>query len=158
VTEFLREKHPKNSYDIRMSSSSTLIVLEATLADVPALQSIFARAFYPVSPYMKKAIPDTPQVAEWWGTVHKIAIKDPGIRLLKVVDSALDDEIIALCRWRVPGMFGKDAGLWLEVPLTSDHDEELCLAFIKPMGEQRKELMGDRPHYCKLDHCTLSAN
>jgi len=67
VTEFLREKHPKNSYDIRMSSSSTLIVLEATLADVPALQSIFARAIYPVSPYMKKAIPDTSQVAEWWG-------------------------------------------------------------------------------------------
>jgi hypothetical protein len=84
------------------------------------------------------------------GIVNEAAIKNPDIRLLKVIDSAIDDEIIALCLWRIPGSFGQGAGLWSEVPLTTDHNKKLCWAFIKPMEEQRKELMGDGRHYCKL--------
>ncbi|KAE9366295.1 acyl-CoA N-acyltransferase [Stipitochalara longipes BDJ] len=130
-----------------MALSSTLVVSEATLPDIPAIKHIFARAFYPISPYMAKAMPDTPQMAEWWGRVNQAAIEDSKMRLIKVTETALSAEVIAICRWRVAGSFGRDAGFWTEFPLTPYHNTELCESFIKPMGEYRRKLMGDRPHY-----------
>ena len=78
------------------------------------------------------------------------------MRLIKVTDSASNDEIVATGRWRVAGSFGSDAGLWTEIPLIPHHNADLCQAFIKPMGEYRRKLMGDRPHYCAYNFPSYS--
>jgi hypothetical protein len=131
----------------------SLELCEANGTDVPALSSIFAESFHPVSSFMKQAIPDTLQTSQWWSEMYNFALNDPEVRIMKVVDAAADQKIVALAQWRLPARLramAVNAGSWSAVPLTGDHDKVLCNAFIDLMAEQRRAVMQDRPHYCKF--------
>lgn len=131
----------------------SLRLCEATNDDLPALSSIFASSFHPVSRFMKQAIPDTSETVRWWSEVYSFALHDPEGRIMKVVDTASDGRIVALAQWRLPAkarVMAMDAGAWSAVPLTDDHNEVLCNAFISLMAEQRRAVMQDRPHYRKF--------
>lgn len=130
----------------------SLKLSEADDADIPGLTKVFPRAFHPISPFMAKAIPDTPLVQQWWSEVHATAIADQGVTLLKVVDPA-DNEIIAFARWRLPCKGpvkeGFGSGSWSLTPLTEDHGKKLCEPMIAVMAEERPKVMQARPHYCE---------
>jgi hypothetical protein len=130
-----------------------LELCEANHTDLSALSSIFSKSFHPVSTFMKQAIPDTLQISRWWSEVNNVALNDPQVRIMKIVDTAADRRIVALARWGLPAEKSAraiDAGCWSAVPLTPDHDEALCNAFISFMVECRRDVMQDRPHYCKF--------
>ena len=130
----------------------SLKLCEADYTDIPALSSVFSKSFHPVSSFMKQAIPDTLQISQWWNEVNLFALNDPQTRIMKVVDTAAEGRIVALARWGLPAgekVMAVGAGCWCTVPLTADHDEALCDAFIGFMAECRREVMQDRPHYCK---------
>ena len=71
---------------------------------------------------------------------------------MKVVGTTAGRKIVAFARWRLPANVRTvevDAGCWSAIPLTTDHDEALCDAFINFMAGQRRTVMQDRPHYCE---------
>ena len=139
-----------------MASSPGFTLSLARESDLPQLISIFPRSFHPTSPYMKAAIPETPIIADWWRHVHCTAINASSVQLLQVKanlpagQGEEESEVIAICRWRLPGSLEIEetrAGYWSLIPLSPDHNDELYNAFTKPLGDYRLKLMGDRPHY-----------
>lgn len=136
-----------------LKAPRSLELCEANDTDLPALSSIFAKSFHPVSSFMKQAIPDTLQTSQWWSEMYSFGLNDPEVQIMKVVDAAADKRIVALAQWRLPARLramAVNAGSWSAVPLTGDHDKVLCNAFIGLMAEQRRAVMQDRPHYCKF--------
>ncbi|KAF2095282.1 acyl-CoA N-acyltransferase [Rhizodiscina lignyota] len=131
------------------TTSGVLAARHAEPSDLPALVNVFAKSFHPVSPFMRRAFPDTPIMREWWKKVHTFAIDDPDVRLLIVTDLS-SDSIVALLRYRIHGPSSADlvvdAGTWSRVPLSVDHDHELCNAFTDFLAEGRRVFIGGRPH------------
>ena len=126
-----------------------LVVEAATADNLSELATVFARSFHPTSPYMLQAIPDTPLTRAWWIETNRQALEDRQIRLDVVVDQGTG-RIVAICRYRLTDVgdksIGWDAGLWSRIPLTPDHDQELCDRFISFMANQRTEVMAIRRH------------
>lgn len=128
-----------------------LVLRSATASDRLELTAIFAKSFHPVSPFMRQAIPDTPVTRAWWDRVNSVALEDPDVRLIKVMESSRGDLIAGIARYRtvtrkLAADKNEESGTWSKVPLTEDHNHELCIAFIEFMGNARKDHMGDRPH------------
>ena len=74
-------------------------------------------------------------------------MSDPSVRLLVVTDASADNTVAAVGRWRIGSADGKtDAGTWSGIPLSSDHDAELCNAFIDFLASRRCAAMNSRPH------------
>lgn len=131
--------------------NADLVLGPAASSDCLGLTTIFAKSFHPVSSFMRQAIPDTPMTRAWWDRVNSVALDDPDIRLMKVVDRSRGNQIAAIARYRIATRKpiagkGEDSGTWSKIPLTEDHDRELCTAFIEFMGNARKDHMGDRLH------------
>ena len=100
---------------------------------------------------MRRAQPDTPLVRKFWDETNTYSLNDPDVRLMVVVDSTVSPErIIALGRFRLSSSEKKedlDAGTWSAIPLTSDHDAEMCDAFIDFTVLCRRKVMSGRKHY-----------
>ena len=134
-----------------LRGSSSFQLSQVTFDDLSTLRSVFSQSFHPVSAFMCKAIPDTPVVCKWWDEVNHFAFEEKRVHLMKVIDTAANDKIIAMARWRLPDVgseMAPGAGTWTAVPLTPDHDQELCDAFIEFLAKWRTAVMQDRPHYC----------
>ena len=81
---------------------------------------------------------------------------EPSARFIKVVGG---EEIIAWAKWNVPVHVGDtvsgggddpdDMPSWPE-----DADEELCNEFFGVLARKRREIIGDRPHFC--ESCLLN--
>lgn len=130
---------------------STLAVQPVASTDLPELTTIFTKSFHPVSSYMRQAIPDTALTRRWWNDVNEVALNDPEVRLIKAVDSVRDDRLVAIARYRIAARKlttgdANDSGTWSKLPLTKDHDLELCTAFMDFMGNARKDHMEGRRH------------
>ena len=133
----------------------------ATDADFPSLADVFYKAFHPVSPYMRRAQPDTPLVRAFWNEAHTYSLNDPNVRLMVVVDKSAEPErIIAQGRFRAPSSDtttteNLDAGVWPCIPLTADHDAEMCNAFIDFIVLCRqKQMTGKRHYFIELLACS----
>ena len=128
-----------------------LALSEANDADLAGLVEVFPLGFHPISPFMKKALPDTPLTQQWWHEVHSKALADPDVKVLKVVDPAASNRIVGLCRYRLPREGpvpeGLGAGSWELTPWTEDHDQALCKPMVAIMTEERPKIMEARPHY-----------
>lgn len=135
----------------QLGPQTSIFVAPATPGDIPNLVPVFSKAFHPTSPYMVKAIPPTRLVSDWWSAVHTCAVTDPSIVLLKAFLKSPEtgaEIIIGLARYRLPQLQALPrAGLWDSMPLTEDHDQELCHAFISLLGDCRDRVMNGRPHY-----------
>ncbi|KAF9258272.1 hypothetical protein L218DRAFT_964641 [Marasmius fiardii PR-910] len=158
------------------SSSTSLKLRRAELSDVKEMAPIFARSFHPISEYMRTAMPDTPVIQAWWESIHLYSISSPDISVYVVTaptqDSYRKEEIIALARWRFsrstwneeagneilldqpssdPNPFDckghgdLPAGTW-SLPLTPDHDKDLCESFIDFITSTRKQYVSNRSH------------
>ncbi|KAK1234976.1 hypothetical protein PQX77_001810 [Marasmius sp. AFHP31] len=140
-------------------------IRRAEPTDAKKMAPIFASSFHPVSPYMKRAMPDTPVVEAWWEAIHDYSAASSDVSI-HIVTCA--DEIVALARWRFSSptwdtepikrsqpesenstlAFTGDssAGTWSLFRLSSDHDEELCKSMIDFLGATRKSYMSGRAH------------
>ena len=129
-----------------------LTLLPASLADVPTFTSIYLSAFQDVIAH--DCFPRTsPHIKEWWTSSNVDDMKNQAsARFLKVVDG---DEIIAYAKWNVPVKLGAETVLGGDDPddmpvWPKDANVELCNEFFRHLARERKRIMGDRPHYCRL--------
>jgi hypothetical protein len=129
----------------------SFILSRATLEDVPILSTTFHRAYHD-TPFFRKMMPDTPADDKWWQESHRIALLDPKTHVVKVTNQE-NGEIVALARWVLPRddggpQPGSEDGRWPDS--TEDFDHTLCDAVFGAAERGRKEIMGDRKHYSKL--------
>ncbi|KAK3113254.1 hypothetical protein LTR53_009622 [Teratosphaeriaceae sp. CCFEE 6253] len=120
-------------------------VTEASQADASTLCTIVPRAFHPVNPYIKKTMPDTPDMRSWWSRIFTDEINDKNAHLLAAVDPNSGTAVGILSMRRMTAQ-QKGAGAWSMYSLTPDHDEENYRAMIDSMGQCRERLMLGRPH------------
>lgn len=143
------------SQAVAQTLSMPLTLSQATAADIPALTDIYMLAFQ--DPITVACFPRTPNVRRWWDSRNTEAFMgDPATRFIKVNDG---DRIVAYAKWNVPvradepGAASRSSSsssnpdalpLWPD-----DANKALCDRFFSELRDKRKEVMRDRPHYCR---------
>ncbi|KAK4991847.1 hypothetical protein LTR50_001466 [Elasticomyces elasticus] len=138
-----------------MTSSlpSRFQVRPTTAADAPAMAALYFTSFFPSHPFWVAFCPSGPHSERWWQECSRLSIEeDYAARNFVVIDKGARPEdgdgegkAVAFSRWIVPQRDGNLEKVWPALP---DHfDMELCGQFFGGMGENRKELMGSRPHW-----------
>jgi ribosomal protein S18 acetylase RimI-like enzyme len=125
----------------------------ATVADIPVLASVWYDAFHPVSPFMRRAFPDTPLIREYWTKANTYALNDPDIRTMVVANEASKPEqVIAVARFQAPPADTSvaqplDAGTWSRFPWTIDHDVQTLNTAVAFQSAGREKAMQGKRHY-----------
>ena len=129
----------------------TLELLPVIVEDIPAIIDIYMRAFK--DKVNTTAFPrSSPHTRPWWTEVNVAAFKnEPSAHYIKIVD---DGKVIAAAKWNIPTQVGEQVSGGGDDPdnmpsWPQDADVELCNEFYTTLARKRKEIMGDRPHFCK---------
>ncbi|KAK4942193.1 hypothetical protein LTR28_008730 [Elasticomyces elasticus] len=118
------------------------------------MAALYFTSFFPSHPFWVAFCPSGPQSERWWQECWRLSIEeDPAARNFVVIDKDARSEdgdgkgkAVAFSRWIEPQRDGSLEKVWPALP---DHfDMELCGQFFGGMDENRKELMGSRPHWC----------
>ena len=125
---------------------ANITVTEARQSDLDSLTTIVPRSFHPVNSYIKKALPDTPKLREWWSRIFKDEMKDDNCHVLVAIDSETD-KTIGILTLRLLGPDDKGAGFWTNADLTEHHNNEMYRSMVDAMVEARERLMLGRSHY-----------
>ena len=121
-------------------------VIEARPSDIESLTTIVARSFHPVNPYIKKTLPDTPGMRQWWSRIFTNESNDPSCHVLVALDPATDKDIgILNLRFFEPEDRG--VGFWTSYKWVEDIDHDLCKPMIDAMVEFRERIMMGSRHY-----------
>lgn len=128
------------------STRENIVVIEARPSDIISLTTIVARSFHPVNPYIKKTLPDTPGVRQWWSQIFSEESNDPSCHLLTAIDTSTDKDIGVLTL-RLLGPDDRGVGFWTIYDWPPDFEHDMCKAMIDSMLENREKLMMGRPHY-----------
>lgn len=121
-------------------------VSEARQSDLDSLTTIVTRSFHPVNPYIKRALPDTPELRAWWSRIFEDEMREESCHVLVALDSKTNKDIgVLTLRLLAPN--DKGAGFWTMYPLTQDHEWEKYRSMVDGMVEARERLMLGRPHY-----------
>ena len=128
-----------------MVSPHNIRVVEAKLTDVESLTTIVPRSFHPVNPYIKKALPDTAAMRQWWSKIFIDAISDPKCKVMTAIDPK-NSNVIGVLNLRLMGAQDKGSGLWM-YDLTDDHDKIAYPPMIAGMTEHRERTMLGTAHF-----------
>ena len=128
------------------TTNSSVQVIEARESDIDSLTTILARSFHPTNPYIKKTLPDTPKVREWWYQIFEYEINDPSCHPLIALDPDTEKDI-GILTMRLMEPEDRGAGTWTLFPCTEDHDEGMYESMVNSMVEHRERLMLGRKHY-----------
>lgn len=134
-----------------MATASTLKLEPATLEDVDAITELWFAAF--TDPDMRQLFPDTPGFRQWWTEANRSdMINKPFQKYLKVVDTASTDEqgrprIVSYAKWDLGTLAerGRRYPPWHE-----DSPGDKCEGFFIELEQDRKRVMGDLRHYCRI--------
>ncbi|OJJ67099.1 hypothetical protein ASPBRDRAFT_48119 [Aspergillus brasiliensis CBS 101740] len=117
---------------------SPLRLEPATLADLPALTSLWYNAF--TTPSMRTIWPDTPGVRQWWHDANEHDMRHkPREKYLKVIDTSQNDRIVAYAKWSLQTAEERGAR-W--PPWHADMDPVHNDKFLKQLETYREELVG----------------
>lgn len=133
------------------AKQTSLPITEATPANIASLTTIVARSFHPVNPFIKKCLPDTPQMRQWWARGFTDSFASADAHILTALDASGGDHLAAgvlTCRFMGPEERG--AGIWTRTPVgpDDDHDRAMYAAIIENMTVHRERLMLGRRHLC----------
>lgn len=92
--------------------------------------------------------PDKPIYRQWLDDAWSLGLNNPTDRTFVVEDTENDNQIVAFSRWMVPRNDGNQERKWPELS-ADEYDMDVCGSFFGGMEENRVELMGKRPHWCK---------
>ena len=134
-------------------ADSRFQIRPATKDDVPAMTDVFFHSFN--APFWQYFIPDTPYMRRWWDEAWTIGLDNPTDRTFVAVDTANSDKVIGFSRWMAPQDDGNQERKWPDMAPEDQWDMEIVGRFFGGMDENRKELMGTKPHWSTLD--TLEA-
>ncbi|KAF2717707.1 hypothetical protein K431DRAFT_288317 [Polychaeton citri CBS 116435] len=138
-----------------MAGKQQITVREATLEDLPTLETILPRSFHLVNPYIKKCFPDTAIMRSWWSLVFSEEIKSEQGRIFAAFvptadiagPSQLSPESIGVLCVRLMAADERSNGVYDAAPFTTDHDRVLCEPMFVGMSENRERLMLGRRHF-----------
>jgi len=124
-------------------------LLQCDESDASEIARIWLSAFS--EPFFHTLIPrDDPNESQEWATRDCLEAmsNDPGVRYLKITSDKHDDKFVSMAKWCVPvnGASYVDDLSGMVWPKNADAD--LCDKFFKGLIQKRKDLMGNRPHYC----------
>lgn len=133
------------------STTSSLVLEEATIEDFPAIRDIWFAAF--TQPVIGELFPDSPGMRQW--VLNDWHLNDfktrPFQKYLRVVDTASRDEqgrprIVAFGKWdlSMPKERGRRFPQW-----HPSSPYERCEELIDGLEKERMRVMGDEKHYCK---------
>ena len=129
-----------------MTHPAALKVVEAHQSNVESLSTIFARSFHPVNAFMRRVIPDTVLMRQWWMQLFTAELQDPACKVLTVLEPETGVAIgILLLRLHGPQETG--SGIWTMCDVTEDHDRESYNHMIDGMTEHRERTMLGKPHF-----------
>ncbi|KAF2157089.1 hypothetical protein K461DRAFT_218633 [Myriangium duriaei CBS 260.36] len=119
--------------------------------DVPSLTTLLPRSFFPTNPTVKRALPDTPLMRQWWALVYNEEISNPACHLYVAVSSSSSsasstDGVIGMASLRLHSPGDTYGGFWTQHAWTADHGEEVWRPAIDCMVEYERRLMGERRH------------
>ena len=140
-----------------MSTPNPLVLEPATVEDLPAITDLWFTVFS--DPGMRRLFPDTPGTREWFTTAnHTDMLTKPYQKYIKIIDPNTTDSqgkarIVAYAKWdlAMPDERGGRFPSW-----HGDMPGPLCDAFFGGLESERRRVMGDRKHYCELDHLRAS--
>lgn len=118
-------------------------------ADAPKLAEAFFAAF--CDRFNRSMFPDKPDARAW---MTKNMLGDEGISedqiLLKVTDPSNPDVVAGFAKWVRPSAASVVHDRQAAFPAWPESsDGALCDLFFGTMDSAHKEIMGERPHYCK---------
>lgn len=122
---------------------SPLVIQPITFKDVPALSQLWYTSFS--IPVNLRMFPDTPGARAWCDEANRSDLLYNPLRvLLKVVDPATPDLTVAYAKWDLnPAESRERFPPWHE-----ESDHKTCERLFSGLAEERKQLLGDRKHYC----------
>ena len=83
---------------------------------------------------------------KWWSEAWQLGLDNPTDRTFVVEDTDNQNKLVAFSRWMVPQQDGNQERPWPEMS-ESEWDMEIVENFFGGMEENRRELMGARPHW-----------
>jgi ribosomal protein S18 acetylase RimI-like enzyme len=125
--------------------NANVIYRVATPADIESMTTMVPRSYDPDA-FLPQVIPDTPLIREWWAKTYGAALEDPAARILIAVEGTKTVGIFTMHYLGPDPPAAQSGGVTVAIPLTPDHSPMLKEAF-DGLKEERKELMGDEPHY-----------
>ncbi|KAK8064958.1 hypothetical protein PG994_007596 [Apiospora phragmitis] len=122
-------------------------IREATKDDVEDLTHLWYSSFNPSHAFWAVATPDDTSTRRWWNDTWSLGLQaGPDVlRAFVVEDLAQDSRLVAVARWNVPQEEGRQ-----EIPLPdfpAEWDAEITDALWGGMPRNRREIMGQRPHW-----------
>lgn len=133
-----------------MAANSTadneIKITEAQHSDLDSLSTILARSFHPVNPYIKKCLPDTPSVREWWTQLFRSGIDSLSSRIL-IASTSTPNQVVGVLILGFMQADEKGAGNWTKHAPSPDIDTNMFTAMIDNMITQRERLMLGRRHF-----------
>ena len=84
--------------------------------------------------------------------------EDKDVTYLKVVDTELDNQIIAGAKWRInqKERTEEEVQSMLPVPSADEADKKAATDFMWHLNRVRREFMGTKPFYCKYRQIEIS--
>ena len=129
---------------IHQPSKMSFTLHSLVAVDVPTCVSIYFSAFQ--NPHSLGCWPRIDTVRSWWENMLYDELDEPGAHWLKAVSTSTG-QLAAFAKWvePKPGVF-PDTSLaqWPE-----GADQALCDETFGAWARRRRELMGDRGHWCK---------
>ena len=100
------------------------------------------------APFWQYTWPDKTTSRQWLDQAWSLGLDNPTDRTFVVKDTENDNRIVAFSRWMVPQNDGNQERKWPDIN-ADEYDMDVLGAFFGGMEENRVELMGKRPHWCK---------
>ncbi|TKA22281.1 hypothetical protein B0A50_08243 [Salinomyces thailandicus] len=129
-----------------MPTANEVKVTEARQCQIESLKTIVARGFHPVNPYIRKVLPDTPLMRDWWAANFTEQLSYPNCKLLTVLDEN-SQATVGLLALRLMAADERGSGSWTTSTLTPDHNEAGYRPMIDGMTEHREQTMLGTRHY-----------
>ncbi|KAK5115283.1 hypothetical protein LTR62_001483 [Meristemomyces frigidus] len=127
-------------------STAILLLDKPTKDHLPSLSTISARAFHPVNPYWRRAIPDTPLTRDWWIKVFTDYINNEYSYALTATDPQEPNKVLGVLLLSYNDPSAKRAGTWADFEITPDHDAEAAAAMLGAGADAHPRLMKGNSH------------
>ncbi|KAK7962399.1 uncharacterized protein PG986_003224 [Apiospora aurea] len=138
------------THEIPHNSPAGFRIREATQDDAEDLTRLWYSSFNPSHAFWDVATPDDTVTRRWWNDTWAVGFQaGPDVlRTFVVEDLARDNRLVALARWNVPQEEGRQ-----DIPLPdfpAEWDAEVTETLWGGMARNRREVMGQRPHWSEF--------
>ena len=108
------------------------------------MTTILPRSFFPINEFVKKVLPDTALMRDWWARVYNEEISNSACHVLIAKDKATQ-AVVGVLPMRMIGAENVAGGFWQKHTWTVDHGSEWGPP-IECQSYYEKQIMGNEEH------------